>query len=155
MYTYFFLSNETASESDPVQTVSSAGLGCTAGEVFTLNTGGFPLSFDESEADLTARIESIRASEPAALAWCCYGYENKAKIRFLASGTGGVAELAHFFETSETGKNNVNYALLKVEQSIVRESKFCFVQWMPEGVAPMLRGALTRTRTLTRTLTLT
>ena len=62
----------------------------------------------------------------------------------LSQGSDGLAGM-----TATLEERNVNYALLRVEKEALNArditseiERYVFVQWMPEGCSPMLRGAV-------------
>jgi len=72
--------------------------------------------------------------------WLLAKWEEKDKLVFVNSGTGGVAELLNHVED-----NNVSFGLVRVVEMVDGKSrtiKFVFLKWQPTTIRSMLRGQI-------------
>lgn len=76
--------------------------------------------------------------------WVVFTYKSKTELVLLSQGSDGLAGM-----TTALEERNVNYAMLRVEKEALNArditseiERYVFVQWMPEGCSPMLRGAV-------------
>ncbi|KAJ8601746.1 hypothetical protein CTAYLR_006737 [Chrysophaeum taylorii] len=107
---------------------------------------GQAFKFDEEECHVQDVLNEIHAGTADFL---LYGYCGKKIVKHLAHGEGGLAAMKPKLE-----EHNVDYAMLAysadlISQKLAKEINqpvYVLITWLPEGVSPLVRGAVTSHR---------
>jgi len=114
------------------------------GDLLRVKGTGSPFAFDES----LGRLEDVIAAvHDGAVDFAAWAYESKKVVKFAAKGTDGLAGLRSAFVARPT----VCYGLLRQHHPLNPSvAVFALLTWIPDGVSPLLRGAVNAHRAVVR-----